>query len=120
MTVEAVRGYLTHIKPEGVLVMHLSNRNLDLVSPAMAVVHAAGGFALVQRHEEAKEAPSLAESSEDALVIARSPQALAPFAADARWSPIDPTRARAWTDDYTNLIGALIGRMKERWAGEVK
>ena len=118
MTVEAVRGYLTHIKPDGVLVMHLSNRNLDLVSPAMAVAKAAGGVALVQRHEEAKEAPSLAESSEDALVIARNPQALAPFAADPRWRPIDPTRARAWTDDYTNLVGALIGRMKEKWAGE--
>jgi hypothetical protein len=120
MTVEAVRGYLTHIRPDGVLVMHLSNRNLDLVSPAMAVARAAGGVALVQRHEEAKAAPSLAESSEDALVIARNPQALAPFAADPRWSPIDPGRARAWTDDYTNLIGALIGRMREKWSGEEK
>ena len=120
MTVEAVRGYLTHIKPDGVLVMHLSNRNLDLVSPAMAVAKAAGGVALVQRHEEAREAPSLWESAEDALVIARNPQALAPFAADPRWSPIDPTRARAWTDDYTNLIGALISRMQEKLAGTEK
>ena len=120
MTVEAVRGYLTHIKPDGVLVMHLSNRNLDLVSPAMAVARAAGGYALVQRHEEAKDAPSLAESSEDALLIARNPQALAPFVSDPHWSPIDPNRARAWTDDYTNLIGALIGRLQEKWAGTAK
>ncbi|HEY2359258.1 MAG TPA: fused MFS/spermidine synthase, partial [Phenylobacterium sp.] len=28
LTEEAVRGYLTHIKPDGVLILHLSNRNL--------------------------------------------------------------------------------------------
>jgi hypothetical protein len=116
LTVEAVRGYLTHIKPDGVLVLHLSNRNLDLPAPAMAVAHAAGGYALVQQHRARPDSPALWESSEDAVIIARTPQALAHFAADKRWSPIDPTLARAWTDDYTNLAGAMISRMKQRWA----
>jgi hypothetical protein len=116
LTVEAVRGYLTHIRPDGVLVLHLSNRNLDLPAPAMAVAHAAGGYALVQRHTARPDSPALWESSEDAVIIARNPQALAHFAADKRWAPINPTLARAWTDDYTNLAGAMISRMKQRWA----
>ncbi len=42
LTVEAVRAYLTHLKPDGVLILHLSNRNLELNKPAQAVAAAAG------------------------------------------------------------------------------
>jgi SAM-dependent methyltransferase len=118
LTVEAVRGYLTHLKPDGVLVLHLSNRNLDLPGPAMAVAHAAGGYAMVQKHKMSKDSPPLWESSEDAVIVGRSPQALAAYGSDPRWSPADPTLARAWTDDYTNLAGAMISRMKQRWAAK--
>jgi SAM-dependent methyltransferase len=115
LTVEAVRSYLERVKPDGIVILHLSNRNLDLRSPAMAVTQAAGGAGLLQRHTEAPGAPALWESSEDAVIVARDPAALAPFAADSRWTAIDPTRARPWTDDYTNLAGALYARQKERW-----
>jgi SAM-dependent methyltransferase len=114
LTVEAVRGYLTHIKPDGVLILHLSNRNLDLRSPAMAVAHAAGGYGLLQQHVQPPGNPALWESSEDALIVARNPQALAAYAADPRWRPTNPNLVRPWTDDYVNLVGALYGRLKER------
>ena len=39
--------------------------------------------------------------------------ALARFAADPRWKPADPFKARPWTDDYTNLAGALYRRLRE-------
>lgn len=116
LTVEAVRGYLTRLKPDGVLILHLSNRNLELRAPAMAVARAAGGYALLQRHDRDWQTPNLWESSEDALIIGRSAAALAPYEADERWRPSDPTLARPWTDDYTNLPGALWGRLKERLA----
>ncbi|WP_340645847.1 fused MFS/spermidine synthase [Phenylobacterium sp.] len=115
LTVEAMRGYLTRIKPDGVLVLHLSNRNLELLNPAMAVAYAAGGEALQQRHDAAKNSPMLWESSEDVLIVGRNEKALAAFAADPRWKPTEPVLVKPWTDDYTNLVGALYGRMKERW-----
>ena len=116
LTVEAVKGYLSHLKPGGVLILHLSNRNLELRAPAMAVAGAAGGYALLQRHNKDPRSPNMWESSEDALIIGRSAAALAPFEADERWEKSDPTLTRPWTDDYTNLVGALIGRVKERLA----
>jgi SAM-dependent methyltransferase len=116
LTVEAVKTYLERVKPDGVVILHLSNRNLELRSPAMAVARAAGGAALLQRHEEAPAAGPLWESSEDALIIGRNAAPLAPYAGDPRWTPTDPSRARAWTDDYTNVPGALYARMKEQWA----
>eukprot|EP01035_Chromulina_nebulosa_P057309 gene57309-78525_t len=82
LTVEAVKGYLTRLKPNGVLILHLSNRNLELRAPAMAVAQAAGGYALLQRHNKDWNTPNMWESSEDALIIGRSAAALAPWEAD--------------------------------------
>jgi SAM-dependent methyltransferase len=114
LTVEAVRGYLTHVKPDGVLILHLSNRNLDLKGPAQAVAAAAGGVALVQEYRPEGQVRAQWASPEDAVIIGRSPIALARFLGDARWRPTDPSKVRPWTDDYTNLAGALYRRMKEK------
>lgn len=115
LTVEAMRMYLSKLKPDGVLIVHLSNRNLDLRGPAMAVAEAAGGYALIQRHSIDKKSPPLWESPEDAIIVTRSLAALAPYEADKRWSQTDPLAARPWTDDYTNIAGALYAELKTRW-----
>lgn len=115
LTVEAMRGYLAKLKPDGVLILHLSNRNLELRSPAMAVAGAAGGFSLMQRHSAAKGSPVLWESAEDAMIVTKDLKALAPYAADKRWEATDPTLVRPWTDDYMNLVGALYAQMKINW-----
>jgi SAM-dependent methyltransferase len=112
LTVEAVRGYLSKLKPNGVVILHLSNRNLDLDAPAQAVAYAAGGFGLAQKYEAPVSGAWV--SSEDAVVIGRTPQAVGSLTEDLRWEPIDPTQARPWTDDYTNLVGALWRRIEAR------
>ncbi|MDB5447751.1 MAG: putative spermine/spermidine synthase protein [Phenylobacterium sp.] len=117
LTVEAVRGYLGHLKPGGVLILHLSNRNLELDGPAQAVAHAAGGAALVQQHRVKPGRGAGWESDEDAVIVGRSPAALAAFAADPRWRADDPGQARAWTDDYVNLPGALWRKLRQRYGG---
>jgi hypothetical protein len=116
LTVEAVRSYLARLKPDGILILHLSNRNLDLIGPAMAVAYDAGGEALLQRYRSPEGTPPLWDSAEDALIIAKSPAALARFAGDPRWEETEPTLTRAWTDDYTNLPGALYAALKEKWS----
>ncbi len=115
LTVEAMRIYLDHLKPGGVLVLHLSNRNLDLANPAQAAVRAAGGVALFQHHLADPRAPLLAESSEDAVLAARRAADLAPFAADPRWKAADAHGAAPWTDDHTDLFGALARRTAARF-----
>jgi SAM-dependent methyltransferase len=116
LTVEAMRDYLGHLKPDGVLILHLSNRNLELTGPAQAVAHAAGGAALVQRHRLTPGRGAGWESDEDAVIVGRSPAALAPFAADPRWMAEDFAPARAWTDDYVNLPGALWRKLRQRYS----
>ena len=107
LTVEAMRTYLSRIKPDGVVVLHLSNRHLELRGPAHAVAKAAGGVSLEQRYRKGDRTPNLWESSQDVVIVGRSAAALASYRAAPGWTIPPPSRTRPWTDDYTNLAGAL-------------
>ena len=111
LTVEAMRTYLRVIKPDGVVILHLTNRNLELAPPAAAVAAAAGGAALAQTYRPPDSIPWFKESTTSVLIVARTPQALAAFRRDPRWKTADPDQVRPWTDDYSNVLGALVGRM---------
>ncbi|MEI9963916.1 MAG: fused MFS/spermidine synthase [Caulobacteraceae bacterium] len=108
LTVEAMRGYLSHIKPDGVVIMHLSNRNLELMQPVAAVAGMAGGAALQQVYRPPPGSVPMIDMAEDTMIVARNAAVLAPFRADPRWKPARSGGVRVWTDDYTNLFGALI------------
>lgn len=116
LTVEAMKGYLDRLKPDGVLILHLSNRNLALAAPAAAVVEAAGGEGLHQVYSHDQTVPHLWASSVEAMIVGKTPFALDPFRADPAWTPIDDEGVRPWTDDYTNLPGALYAQMRSRMA----
>jgi SAM-dependent methyltransferase len=116
LTVEAVKSYLERLKPDGVLILHLSNRNLDLAPAATAVVAAAGGKALHQTRGTTVGTPPLWESPVEAMIVAKTPDGIAPYLNDGRWETPAATTVRPWTDDYTNLPGALYARLKGRWA----
>ena len=107
LTQEAIDGYLSLLKPNGVVLMHLSNRNLDIVRPAIAAAQALGKPSLHQLYYEDPEAAAMAEASTEALILSPTEQGLADFRADTRWRTPNPTSVRPWTDDYVNLFGSL-------------
>lgn len=107
LTVEAMRDYLSHMRPDGVVIMHLSNRHLDLVRPVAAVAKAAGGFALTQRSSPSSDAPPFQESPTEVIIVGRTREALAPYLHDPAWLPAEDDGVAAWTDDYTNLVSAI-------------
>ena len=110
MTVQSMRTYLRVLKPGGVAVVHLSNRNLALLPPAAAAVRAAGGVPLEQLFM-ASGSDTYAESSSHVMIFAHDAATLAPYSASGKW--FEPThKGRAWTDDYTNIVGAMIARYR--------
>lgn len=110
LTTEAIRTYLRVIKPDGVVVLHLSNRNLELEGPAAASVRQAGGVPLVQDYYTSAPSPYV-ESGAQAIIFGHDRASLKPFVAQGAW--VQPTlQARAWTDDYVNVFGALLARIE--------
>ncbi len=107
MTREAVRLFMSKLSDTGVLVFHISNKHLDLAS-ALQRVGAAEGLAMRRQAWSPDDATTVRATSSDVMVLARSQAALAPLDADPRWRRVDAPPGRAWTDDYTNVIGALL------------
>lgn len=107
LTQEAIEGYLKLVKPTGVVVLHLSNRNLDITRPAEAAARALKVPHLHQIYVEDPAAPEMAEASTEALLLSPTEEGLADFRADRRWDSLANPQIRPWTDDYVNLFGAL-------------
>jgi spermidine synthase len=109
LTAEAMRTYLRVIKPDGVVLLHLSNRNLELEGPAAASMRLAGRAPVQQDYFTS--APSVyVESGAQAILAARDRDSLRPFIARSDWRPTTH-EARPWTDDYINVFGALVARI---------
>ena len=107
LTREAIAGYLKLLKPTGVVVLHLSNRNLDITRPAEAAARSLGAPHLHQLYFEDADAPDMAEASTEALILSPTEAGLAEFRADPRWARPPATPVKPWTDDYVNLFGSL-------------
>lgn len=111
LTEEAIAGYLKLLKPDGVVILHLSNRNLDITGPAAAAARALDVPFLHQIYGESSEAPDMAEASTEAIILSPTAAGLAEFEGDPRWSVAEETGIRPWTDDYVNLFGAVWRHM---------
>jgi spermidine synthase len=111
LTVEAMRGYARLLKPGGLLLVHISNRNLALEPPVAASAHAAGLVALMQEWSPPASAAPMLGAPSQVMLIAKTPQAFAEFTRDLRWRPARDKTVRAWSDDYTNVAGALLDRL---------
>lgn len=102
---EAIRMYLTKLKPHGMLMFHVSNRYMDVEGLVSAVVTDAGLESLV-RHDYEQQVPLKARSHY--VVAARSAEALGSLEHDENWVKVNkPDRIRPWTDDYSNMLQIL-------------
>jgi hypothetical protein len=116
LTEEAIAGYLKLLKPTGVVILHLSNRNLDITGPAEAAARALKAPHLHQIYIENPDAPDMAEASTEVLILSPTPEGLAEFVDDGRWERLPDPKVRPWTDDYVNLFGSLWRHLKAQWA----
>ncbi len=106
LTLEALHTYLGHLKPGGMLAVHITNHYLDL-QPVMAA--AAGHFgktALLQDFEPAQD-NLLCMNSVWVLLV--DPDSLAGLLPQLQGAQILQPRPgfRPWTDSFTNLLGIL-------------
>ncbi|MGH6909408.1 MAG: spermidine synthase [Phenylobacterium sp.] len=108
LTVEALQQYLRVLKPNGVLMMHISNRHLALEGIAAADVERLGAHALIQNYRPPKGAPGGVANPTDVMLVSRSEEALAKFRTDPRWRPARSDGASPWTDDHSDIVTALL------------
>ena len=100
ITLEAVGAYLRHMKPQGVIAFHVSNRFLDL-KPVLLAIAERHGLEYAFVHETSDEGTT---TSDWVLLTRHKPLILRPEIVTAT-EPVAPQPDwRLWTDDYNNLI----------------
>jgi hypothetical protein len=109
LTREALELYLRHIKPEGAILFHISNRYLRLEAVLGNAAHALGLQSLTVDHEAEGEDID----SSTYIVMSRRKLGLTSQewedGGETKIAPsIRDSGLRVWTDDYSNLFSVLV------------
>ena len=108
ITRDAMAMFKRKLAPQGVVLMHVSNRYLELESVVAGVAAANGLRSWVTTGEGADGDDPEYVFSSDVVVAAESASDIGELAESKAFAPSlpDPTQ-RVWTDDYSNIIGAV-------------
>ncbi|HUQ24282.1 MAG TPA: fused MFS/spermidine synthase [Burkholderiales bacterium] len=108
ITREALGIFLKHVKPDGIVAFHVSNRFLDLIPVVARIAREQGAHAVLVRDDPEDEDDSL-RSRTDWVLVSRDEKALqAENIVEGGGAPAqDRPEWRSWTDDYSNLVQIL-------------
>ena len=112
MTQQAVDLYLSKLAPGGLMVFHISNRNLDLteVVADLAASRSLSGLSLL---DMSPPQPNGKDPSHW-VVLARNSADYGNLAKDADAKPLVSTSAEdVWTDDFSNILSVMKWQKEE-------
>jgi hypothetical protein len=104
--------YLAKLKQDGVVVLHTSNRYLDLDSVLSAIQKELppGSAGIVASDRSADG--SYSQSSSTVVIFTKSEKALEPYRKQPGVSELNDHGLRSWTDDYSDLLGPFMIRFR--------
>jgi len=113
MTREALQLYFERLTPTGVLVLHISNRHLALLPEVGALARELGLQTLWKQDPPTGDYGPRMLATSLVVALAKNEVAFGALASLDGWNKIDDERAtRAWTDDYSDILGAFRRNLK--------
>lgn len=104
LTLEAVKIYLAHLSPKGIIAFHVSSRYLDLNPPLQAIAKALNLYAYIARNDGDKK--NWIASAE--WILLTSDPELGAFLYQKQALDFRPQRmAIPWTDDFNYLLSIV-------------
>jgi hypothetical protein len=114
LTAEAVKMYLAKLKSDGVVLLHTSNRYLDLDSVLGATLaelpEGTAGIVVSDNNADG----SYGQSTSNVVIFTKSAEALQPYRTMQGVIELDANGLRPWTDDYSDLLGPFLNRLRGR------
>jgi len=120
LTIEALQLYFSKLKPGGAVLLHISNRNLEMESMLASNAAELGVVAYART-----EAPDLDKwkhmiAPSQVVVMTQNASDLGSLPKRSGWRELHRTQTAAWRDDFSNILGALWRRLNEdRYASAV-
>jgi hypothetical protein len=111
-TEEAMKIYKDKLAPQGAVLMHVSNRHLELESVVVGIADANDLKSWVYNEDSGRDDEYI--FSTDVVVSAREEADVGTLASSEKWTETEPDeKQRVWTDDYSNILGAVYRRLRD-------
>ena len=115
LTREAIALYLRKLRPDGLIAMHISNKNLELASVVAGVAEANGVIARVYDGGDVEEDAERYLWVPRVAAIALREQDFGALAKSEYWPVYERDASqRVWSDDYSNVVGAVLRNLRNR------
>jgi len=115
LTREAMAIYLRKLKPNGIVAIHVSNYHLELGTVVAGVADANGAITRLYDGGDVQEDATEQKWVPVVAAVARKDEDFGALAKSKFWPVLPPDPAqRVWTDDYSNVLGALVRRLRQR------
>jgi hypothetical protein len=110
-TEEAMAIYKDKLAPQGAVVMHVSNRHLELESVVVGIADANDLKSWVYSEDTGRDAEYIFSTT--VVVSAREEADVGSLASSDKWALTEAEdHHRVWTDDYSNILGAVWRRLR--------
>jgi hypothetical protein len=114
VTREAMAIYLKKLAPNGIILMHVSNRHMELASVVAGIASANGLVTWVNDGTSEEDEANYKFSSTVAAVARSEDDFSKEMEEDDEWQVEEPDEDQwVWTDDYSNIIGAMIRHLRK-------
>jgi hypothetical protein len=111
-TQEAMNIYKDKLAPQGAVVMHVSNRHLELSSVIVGIAQANELQSWVYSEDSNRDDEYIFATS--VVVCAREEADVGKLASSDQWALTEADeKQRVWTDDYSNVLGAVYRRLRD-------
>lgn len=109
VTEEAFKLYLSRLKPEGIIAVHISSRSFKLEPMIAAIADNLGLAALMGEVLDVSITKDYVRFPTQWVILARTPAQLDKLRASGTiWRDVQKDQnIKAWTDDYSNLLSIL-------------
>ena len=110
-TEEAMAIYKAKLAPQGAVVMHVSNRHLELASVVVGIAEENDLKSWVYNEDSGRDNEYIFTT--EVVISAREEADVGKIASDDKWALTEATEGqRVWTDDYSNVLGAVWRRLR--------
>jgi len=109
LTKESIELYFRKLSAKGILLVHISNRHLEL-APVLGNLARKLGLVcrLCKDDDVSDEDKTNGKFASDWVILVRNEKRLGSLATNSNWKPIPPDdRVGVWTDDFSNIVAVL-------------
>ena len=107
MTTDAMRIYRQRLAPDGVIAFHISNRFFDLQPVLARIARDLNLQIYSELYTPRPDELRPGELPSQVVVLSPGADGLKKIVGSGGWQPVHADAQAAWSDDYSNVLGAL-------------